>query len=176
MDEVSDTPGDLQQSKTRSSQGSPNKKLLLKSEDRGLWLKSEDVKYQKPDLSKSDLPKTHTPRKDIEEVEPPVQEERPSDAFNTEEISGSVSSFSDTRTIVANDSSLDEIVLDISSEDVGSIHGKPGNKPVILQFIARVSKIPVFYRFRGNYQSQDGRKIRRRCRSSSFILRQEPSV
>lgn len=110
--------------KSQPSEENPTKKLMLKSCDRGYWLKSDDMKFQKSDLSKSETIKPFASKKEMEDIESSVLGSDRSDTFSSEEISGSMSSFSDSRTIVANDSSCDEVALESSSEDVGTASGK----------------------------------------------------
>lgn len=109
---------DVKSRKSNSVQSTPK-------EGRNNWQKSDEVKHQKTEIIKSETSsKSVEGKKDFEEVGTSVPGIDKSETINSEEISGSVSSYSDTRTIIANDSSCEEIILGSSSEDVGSTLGK----------------------------------------------------
>ena len=103
---------------------SPGKKLPLINapNDTDFLLKSDDLKNSKNDLIKGEIVKNYNVRKDLEEGDSGLQG---SDIIGiTDEICGSTSSYSDTRTIVPNESSCDEINLDSSMEDGENVSGK----------------------------------------------------
>lgn len=98
--------------------GSPTRKSMSRSEERINWLKSDDSKNQKSDLSKSEIVRTHSMKKDLDEGGLNIPG---SDVFSLEEVCGSVSSQSDTRTIVYNDSSS-EAAMESSTEDSNTLN------------------------------------------------------
>lgn len=107
--------------KSNSVQGSPTKKVMSSYEEKASILRSEEQKGQKFDVGVEIL-KTSVKRDgDDEGLLLPTSDK--SDSLSLDEVCGSSSSYSDSKTLI-NDSSREGTLMESSAEDAAKLTGK----------------------------------------------------